>query len=145
MRQRIASARFSMQVGEKNVVKTIVRLSEWRKTIQVSERKRLRKTVLDLCVVLYCLLPYIHTFLCSRRETQRQISCLYEWVHLLTSERGLWPRQETRLWRLDETEGPYRIRCVAETIHCAPLWLSYLLAEKNLNPKMIKSRARGSM
>ncbi|KAF8233255.1 beach-domain-containing protein [Tricholoma matsutake] len=92
VRQRIASARFSMQVGEKNVIQTIARLSEWRKTIQVSERKRLRKTILDL------------------RETQRQISCLYEWIHLLTSERGLWPRQTAPLWRLDETEGPYRIR-----------------------------------
>lgn len=31
---------------------------------------------------------------------------------MLTSERGLWPTQETRLWRLDETEGPNRIRYV---------------------------------
>ncbi|GLB40924.1 putative WD40 repeats [Lyophyllum shimeji] len=92
VRQRIASARFSMQVGERTVTKTIARISEWRKTIQVSERKRLRKTVLDL------------------RETRRQISALYEWTHLLTSERGLWPDQGQRQWRLDETEGPHRIR-----------------------------------
>ncbi|KAG6865428.1 hypothetical protein C0991_002666 [Blastosporella zonata] len=93
VRQRIASARFSMQVGERTVIKTIARMSEWRKTIQVSERKRLRKTVLDL------------------RETRRQISSLNEWANLLTSERGLWPeRGITRSWRLDETEGPYRIR-----------------------------------
>jgi hypothetical protein len=46
-----------MHVGEKNVIKTISRLSEWRKTIQVSERKRLRKTVLDLCVEL----PFLFT------------------------------------------------------------------------------------
>ncbi|KAF5370942.1 hypothetical protein D9615_009793 [Tricholomella constricta] len=92
VRQRIASARFSMQVGERTIIKTVARMTEWRKTIQISERKRLRKTVLDL------------------RETRRQISALYEWTHLLTSERGLWPDQSTRLWRLDETEGPYRIR-----------------------------------
>ncbi|KAF9466003.1 hypothetical protein BDZ94DRAFT_1252774 [Collybia nuda] len=92
VRQRIASARFSMQVGERTIIKTIARMSEWRKTIQVSEKKRLRKNVLDL------------------RENRRQISRLYEWTHLLTSERGLWPQHKTRLWRLDETEGPYRIR-----------------------------------
>jgi hypothetical protein len=50
VRQRIASARFSMQVGEKAIIKTIARIAEWRKSIQVSERKRLRKMVLDLCV-----------------------------------------------------------------------------------------------
>ncbi|KAF8154493.1 hypothetical protein B0H34DRAFT_660452 [Crassisporium funariophilum] len=92
VRQRIASARFSMQVGERTVIKTITRMSEWRKTIQSSEKKRLRKTVLDL------------------REHRRQVSRLVEWTHLLTSERGLWPQNEPLLWRLDETEGPHRIR-----------------------------------
>jgi hypothetical protein len=48
VRQRIASARFSMQIGERTVIKTIIRMAEWRQTIQVSERKRIRKTVLDL-------------------------------------------------------------------------------------------------
>lgn len=48
VRQRIASARFSMQIGERTVIKTITRMAEWRKTIQVSEKKRIRKTVLDL-------------------------------------------------------------------------------------------------
>ncbi|KAF8802772.1 hypothetical protein BYT27DRAFT_7244538 [Phlegmacium glaucopus] len=47
-RQRIASARFNMQVGERTVVNAITRLREWRKTIQVLERKWLRETVLDL-------------------------------------------------------------------------------------------------
>lgn len=51
VRQRIASARFSMQVGERTVIKTITRMGEWRGTIQVSEKKRLRKTILDLCVL----------------------------------------------------------------------------------------------
>jgi len=48
VRQRIASARFSIQVSERTVLKTITRMGEWRKTIQVSERKRLRKNFLDL-------------------------------------------------------------------------------------------------
>ncbi|KAF8882140.1 hypothetical protein BD779DRAFT_1544178 [Infundibulicybe gibba] len=74
VRQRIASARFSIQ------------------TIQTTERKRLRKNILDL------------------REHRRQISRLFVWTHHLTSERGLWPGEETRSWRLDETEGPHRIR-----------------------------------
>lgn len=30
------------------------------------------------------------------------------------SERGLWPENTQRLWRLDETEGPHRIRCVSQ-------------------------------
>ncbi|KAG5335279.1 hypothetical protein C0989_001571 [Termitomyces sp. Mn162] len=92
VRQRIASARFSIHAGEKTVMKTLTHMLEWRKTIQISELKRLRKTVLDL------------------RETRRQISTMHEWSDRLTSERGLWPEQGTRIWRLDETEGPYRIR-----------------------------------
>ncbi len=36
-----------------------------------------------------------------------------DWATLLTTERGLWPGPETeRKWRLDETEGPYRVRSV---------------------------------
>lgn len=31
----------------------------------------------------------------------------------MTSERGLWPDGKQRLWRLDETEGPHRIRYVS--------------------------------
>ncbi|KAG6877946.1 hypothetical protein C0993_001804 [Termitomyces sp. T159_Od127] len=92
MRERMASARLSIHVGERKVVKTMARMEEWRKTIQVSERKLQRKTVLDL------------------RETRRQISTLHEWSNRLTSERGLWPEQGARIWRLDETEGPYRAR-----------------------------------
>ncbi|KAJ4474264.1 hypothetical protein J3R30DRAFT_3295344 [Lentinula aciculospora] len=92
VRQRFASARFSMQVGERTVVKTVNRMIEWRQTIRVSERKRLRKNILDL------------------RETRRQVSRLYEWTLILTAERGIWANQELRQWRLDETEGPHRIR-----------------------------------
>lgn len=45
-----------------------------------------------------------------RREHRRQVSRLTEWTYLLTSERGLWPHHEPIIWRLDETEGPHRIR-----------------------------------
>jgi len=48
VRQRFASARFSIQVGERTITKTMIRMADWRKSIQDSERKRLRKTILDL-------------------------------------------------------------------------------------------------
>jgi hypothetical protein len=51
VRQRIASARFSIHVGERTIIKTITRMSDWRKNIQVSEHKRLRKSFLDLYVL----------------------------------------------------------------------------------------------
>lgn len=47
MRRRIA-ARLSLQVGERAIQKSFNRLQEWRKTIIESERKRFRKTVLDM-------------------------------------------------------------------------------------------------
>ncbi|KAF9002530.1 hypothetical protein BDQ17DRAFT_1357028 [Cyathus striatus] len=80
------------RIAERTVMKSITRIEEWRKTIQDSERKRLRKNLLDL------------------REQRRQVARLQDWTNLLSSERGLWPEQEVRLWRLDETEGPYRVR-----------------------------------
>ncbi|KAF9267665.1 beach-domain-containing protein [Marasmius fiardii PR-910] len=94
IRQRIASARFSLQVGERTVIKIITRMTDWRKTIQASERKRLRKNLLDL------------------RESRRQISRLQDWTRGLIAERGLWPdpSHNSPLWRLDETEGPQRVR-----------------------------------
>ncbi|KAG7089658.1 hypothetical protein E1B28_011318 [Marasmius oreades] len=94
IRQRIASARFSLQVGERTVIKIITRMTDWRKTIQASERKRLRKNLLDL------------------RESRRQVSRLRDWTRDLIAERGLWPdpNHQSPLWRLDETEGPQRVR-----------------------------------
>ena len=53
VRQRFASARLSMHVGERAVIKTITRMSDWRRTVVISERKRLRKTVLDLFVLKF--------------------------------------------------------------------------------------------
>jgi hypothetical protein len=49
-RQRLTSSRISMQLGEKSTLRFMARMQEWRKTIKVSERKRLRRTILDLCV-----------------------------------------------------------------------------------------------
>ena len=49
-----------------------------------------------------------------RREEHRQVASLTEWSTLLTAERGLWPGASAApKWRLDETEGPYRVRCAA--------------------------------
>jgi hypothetical protein len=134
VRQRIASARFSLQVKERTIIKIITRISDWRKTIQTAEKKRLRKAFLDLLVVFLnfsfspsCSLTYIDDFLffvfVFRRETRRQVSQLQNWTQLLTSERGLWPNQEKRMYRLDETEGPHRMRFVPTSI----FWLRYHL------------------
>ncbi|KIY47744.1 beach-domain-containing protein [Fistulina hepatica ATCC 64428] len=90
LRQRIASTLSSG--GERPVMKTILQTTEWRKNIRMAENKRLRKDLLDL------------------RENRRQVSHMYDWVQRLHSERGLWPSNVFVLWRLDETEGPHRIR-----------------------------------
>jgi hypothetical protein len=47
-RHRFASARFSLQLGERTVQKSMVRIHEWQATIVLTERKRLRKNILDL-------------------------------------------------------------------------------------------------
>ncbi|KZT70568.1 beach-domain-containing protein [Daedalea quercina L-15889] len=91
-RRRMASIRLSAQLGESAVKRSITRVHDWRKTVIATERKRLRKTVLDL------------------REYHRQISSLTDWYALLMTERGLWPSALDRRWQLDETEGPYRVR-----------------------------------
>ncbi|KAJ7615896.1 beach-domain-containing protein [Roridomyces roridus] len=114
LRQRIASARFSIQIGDRAVVKTMTRMNEWRMTIQSSERKRLRKNILDL------------------RENRRQVSRLTEWANLLTSERGLWPNPEMRAWRLDETEGPFRVRKKLEPMNDASLAIRVDTSNQNM-------------
>ncbi|KAH9896772.1 beach-domain-containing protein [Cubamyces lactineus] len=92
-RRRMASVRLSMQLGESAVKRSIIRIREWRKSVIVTEKKRLRKTILDL------------------REHHRQVASLTEWSTVLTTERGLWARSDlVPRWRLDETEGPYRVR-----------------------------------
>ncbi|KZT25814.1 beach-domain-containing protein [Neolentinus lepideus HHB14362 ss-1] len=90
---RMLSSRLSLQVGERVLLKSLSRLSDWRKMVIDSEKKRVRKTVLDL------------------REHRRQVSRLHQWILVLDCERSLWAQPESlKFWRLDETEGPYRVR-----------------------------------
>ncbi|KAI0261217.1 beach-domain-containing protein [Gloeopeniophorella convolvens] len=103
VRHRFASARLSIQLGERTVQKSIARIHDWRSTIITAERKRLRKNVLDL------------------KEQSRQVSRLNDWVFPLSTERGLWEiPNPIRLWRLDETEGPYRVRKKLESSLATP-------------------------
>lgn len=62
VRQRLASARFSLQVRERTIIKIVTRIAEWRKTVQISEKKRLRKAFLDLLVVLFLFYCVIYLF-----------------------------------------------------------------------------------
>ena len=39
-------------IGERAVQKSMQRLQDWRKTIVISERKRLRRTAIDMWVAL---------------------------------------------------------------------------------------------
>ncbi|KAL4252230.1 hypothetical protein ABKN59_005526 [Abortiporus biennis] len=99
-RPRFSTMRLSVHLGERTVQRSIVRINDWRKTVTITEKKRLRKTILDL------------------REEHRQVAALTEWHTLLTAERGLWSTGTGVLvWRLDETEGPYRVRKKLESDH----------------------------
>lgn len=108
----MASVRLSMQLGESAVKRSVIRIREWRQSVITTEKKRLRKTVLDLWVYLKETLCYWrHADTCYRREHHRQVASLTEWSTVLTTERGLWaPSDVVPHWRLDETEGPYRVR-----------------------------------
>ncbi len=48
VRRRFTSARLSLQLGERTVQKSMARIQEWRATIILTERKRLRKNLLDM-------------------------------------------------------------------------------------------------
>lgn len=67
-----------------------------------------------------------------RREHRRQVARLHEWSLALTSERGLWPDNQERLWRLDETEGPHRIRSVNVLISSKLAHVGYVATNWNL-------------
>lgn len=59
-----------MHIGDRTIIKTVARISEWRKSIQVSERKRLRKTILDLYVNCYSSISYsyfVYSFLLGEK------------------------------------------------------------------------------
>jgi hypothetical protein len=96
LHRRILSSRLSLQVGERAVLKSFAKVGDWRRAIAAAEAKRVRKTVLDM------------------REHARQVAALDDWAYALVSERGIWAEAgRTPQWRLDETEGPNRIRSVA--------------------------------
>ncbi|KAG1745693.1 hypothetical protein EDB19DRAFT_1927133 [Suillus lakei] len=81
------------------VRKASARFEEWRNTILVSERKRFRQTLLDL------------------QEKRRRIASFEESVSASTTERDIWPHiARKRVWKLDETEGPHRVRKKMESL-----------------------------
>ncbi|KAI0700338.1 beach-domain-containing protein [Cytidiella melzeri] len=92
--RRTPSSRLNVNLGERTVQRSMTRIHDWRKTVTATEYKRLRKTTLDM------------------REQRRQITALTDWVRALAAERGIWPIQleSDAKWRLDESEGPYRVR-----------------------------------
>ncbi|KAH9026097.1 hypothetical protein EDB84DRAFT_1440213 [Lactarius hengduanensis] len=86
VRHRFSSARLSFQLGERTVQKSMARIHEWRVTVIATERKRLRKNLLDL------------------KEQNRRVSRLSDWMIPLTAERGLWEVPHLHyIWQMDET------------------------------------------
>ncbi|KAG8921477.1 hypothetical protein FRC00_008599 [Tulasnella sp. 408] len=78
---------------DRNYLKALERTNTWQKLIISSEQKRLRKSHQD------------------QREYIRSLHRPVEWQEQLHSQCGLWPKeQDLPLWRIDETEGPVRIR-----------------------------------
>lgn len=87
----------------------MARIQEWRATIILTEAKRLRKNILDMLVPFIAI--RLVTDLLRRKEENRQKSRLNDWMIPLSAERGLWEVPNLHhAWRLDETEGPYRVR-----------------------------------
>ncbi|EIW75538.1 beach-domain-containing protein [Coniophora puteana RWD-64-598 SS2] len=87
-------------VREGAVSQAFSRLAEWRALVVLTERKRNRKTVLDM------------------REHQKQVVMYTEQIMSSVTDRSLWKDLRTeRVWRLDETEGPFRIRKKVEPFH----------------------------
>lgn len=81
------------------VRKASAHIKEWRKTILVSERKHFRQTLLDL------------------QEKRHRVASFEESVSASTTERDIWPHiVRKRVWKLDETEGPHRVRIKMESL-----------------------------
>ncbi|KAF8584664.1 beach-domain-containing protein [Ramaria rubella] len=91
-RSSTATRRTLQVLGDRTYQKSLARIREWQKTIAAAERKRLRKLFQDL------------------QEHHRQAERLTQWRTSLVMEPGLWSSSVDRKWRLDETEGPFRIR-----------------------------------
>jgi hypothetical protein len=50
MNRHKSSSSINSTVSERTAQKSMQRLQDWRKTIMISERKRLRRTAIDMCV-----------------------------------------------------------------------------------------------
>ncbi|KAG8823617.1 hypothetical protein FRC17_009281 [Serendipita sp. 399] len=85
---------------ERMLQKSLMRIAEWRKKTIATEKKRRGKLLQD------------------QRELHRQAERHTEWRTLLHSEYGIWPQHTDRyMWRLDDTEGPFRVRKKLELEH----------------------------
>ncbi|KIK26284.1 hypothetical protein PISMIDRAFT_271223 [Pisolithus microcarpus 441] len=89
---------------EETLRKAIICLDQWRNIIIASEKERYQKMVVDL------------------RERRRRLGSISAGILKAGSERDVWPHLvPERTWRLDETEGPYRMRIKLEPVVEAPL------------------------
>lgn len=89
-----------IDISERNLQRSMTRIAEWRKKTMATEKKRRGKMLQD------------------QKELQRQAERHVEWRTFLHSEHGIWPRPSERyLWRLDDTEGPFRVRKKLELEH----------------------------
>ncbi|EJC99617.1 beach-domain-containing protein [Fomitiporia mediterranea MF3/22] len=80
-------------LSERAYIKTATKIREWRKSIVLTERKRLRRTAMDI------------------REHRHHVEQTSEWRDGLYDDRGLWAMEGLlHSWILDETEGPCRVR-----------------------------------
>ncbi|KAG8889189.1 hypothetical protein FRB98_005531 [Tulasnella sp. 332] len=80
-------------LSQRSLSYTVDRTSSWRQTIVAAERRRLRKGHQD------------------QKEYTRYMQNIIVPHDNLYSEVGIWPQKlELTLWRLDDTEGPVRIR-----------------------------------
>lgn len=97
--------------NERILQKSLARIDEWRKKTIAAEKKRRRKMTQD------------------QKEFNRQAERYVEWRTILHSEHGIWPRPTGKyLWRLDDTEGPFRVRKKLELEH-AKIPLSAIIHE----------------
>ncbi|KAG8759860.1 hypothetical protein FRC14_004821 [Serendipita sp. 396] len=101
--KQVIKAAFQGATGtgsERMLHKSLIRIAEWRKKTTATEKKRRSKLLQD------------------QRELQRQAERHTEWRTLLHSEYGIWPQHTDRyMWRLDDTEGPFRVRKKLELEH----------------------------
>ncbi|KAI6121096.1 hypothetical protein F5141DRAFT_1210770 [Pisolithus sp. B1] len=86
-------------IREETLRKAINYLDQWRNVIIASEKERYQKMVVDL------------------QERRRRLGAITAGILKAGSERDVWPHLvPERTWRLDETEGPYRVRIKLEPV-----------------------------